>query len=290
MSAYSDRKRRMQYLPPKISIEGHGIKRGLTAIEAAVLMEQPVDTALTMILFSVIKKNAAQVVTRDPLEIKKIEPISEDLRFYEKEFLDAFDQKGAARRRAMQDVMIHLIKAVSDQMKGFSRKESLAYYQDIMKRAWAQVESAGTPEVRSQKYDEVMEWTMLDRDFNDRTRDVFRNQPVFVPLWWGRYDPGFGRSSMTVPTSSSTLSPGSAGLPRVPGADFAASIVTGVQNFAGSVIGNVTDFTSRVTQTTNPVPVSTSSGGGGGGGGGHSSCACACACAGCACACAGGGR
>jgi len=29
--------------PPKISIEGHGIKRGLTAVEAAILMEEPLD-------------------------------------------------------------------------------------------------------------------------------------------------------------------------------------------------------------------------------------------------------
>ena len=35
---FSERRRRMQYLPPKISVEGHGIKRGLTAIEAAILM------------------------------------------------------------------------------------------------------------------------------------------------------------------------------------------------------------------------------------------------------------
>ncbi|MFN2199290.1 MAG: hypothetical protein ACK2UW_24445, partial [Anaerolineales bacterium] len=70
---------------------------------------------------------------------------------------------------------------------------------------------------------------------------------------------------------------------------FAASVVTSIQNFSGNVIGNLTDFTSSVTNKTNPVPKSSgswSSGGGGGGGG----CACACACAGCACACAGGGR
>ena len=60
----------MQYMPPKIAIEGHGIKRGLTAVEAAILMEQPLDKVMTMILFGVIKKNAAEVVTRDPLEIK----------------------------------------------------------------------------------------------------------------------------------------------------------------------------------------------------------------------------
>ena len=60
-------KRKLQYLPPRVAIEGHGIKRGLTAVEAAILLEQPLDKVMTMILFGAIKKNAAQVVKRDPL-------------------------------------------------------------------------------------------------------------------------------------------------------------------------------------------------------------------------------
>ena len=44
-----------------------GIKRGLTAVESAILLEQPMDKILTMILFAVIKKGAATVTKRDPL-------------------------------------------------------------------------------------------------------------------------------------------------------------------------------------------------------------------------------
>jgi hypothetical protein len=44
---------------------------------------------------------------------------------------------------------------------------------------------------------------------------------------------------------------GSSGLP---GADFAASVVGGAQTFSQKVIGNVGDFTSRVTNVTNPLP------------------------------------
>lgn len=293
LGIYGDRRRKMQYLPPKIAIEGHGIKRGLTAIEAAILMEQPMDKILTMILFSVIKKNVAEVETRDPLEIRVKEPLPEDLRPYETDFLAAFEEKsGAPRRKALQKMMVNLVKGVSNKMKGFSRRETLAYYQDIMKRAWAQVEAADTPEVKSQKFDEVMEWTMLDREYDDRTREVFRGGPVFVPVWWPRYDPGFGRSSgapVSTARPSSAPSGGGSSMPNLPGSEFAASVVTGVQNFSSGVIGNVSEFTSGVTQVTNPPPKSTSSGRSRGGGGG-SSCACACACAGCACACAGGGR
>jgi hypothetical protein len=289
----ANRRRKMKYLPPKVAIEGHGIKRGLTAIEAAVLMEQPMDKILTLILFAVIKKNAAKVVSRDPLKIEILEPIPDDLRQYELDFLAAFDEKGErARRRALQKMVVALVKSVSKKMKGFSRRETIAYYRDITKKAWAQVEAADTPEVKAEKFDEVMEWTMLDRRYDDRTRDIFRSGPVIVPTWWHRYDPGYSpptsTASIGVPRSSGS---GGVSMPTLPGSAFAASMVTGVQSFSRGVVGNISDFTSGVTRITNPPPKSTSSGRSRSSGGGSScACACACACAGCACACAGGGR
>ncbi len=291
IAIFSARNRQLKYLPPKVSIEGHGIKRGLTAIEAAILMEQPMDKILMMILFAAIKKNAAEVSTKEPLELKVVDPLPQDLRPYEADFLRAFTVKGTARRKALQDTMVELVKSVSGKMKGFSRKETITYYEDIMRKAWGQVQTAGTPDVMSQKFDENMEWTMLDRDYDGRTREVFRDRPIFVPTWWGRYDPTF-RPSPSAPSGGSKSIPyptgGGSSLPSLPGADFAAAMVTGVQNFSNNVIGNVTDFTGNVTNKTNPVPRTSSGSGGRSSGGGG--CACACACAGCACACAGGGR
>jgi hypothetical protein len=298
MGVVADKKRRLQYLPPKISIEGHGIKRGLTAVEAAILLEQPMDKIMTMILFSTIKKEAAEVISREPLELKVLDPLIDDLRAYEKDFLEAFRlPKGKERQKALEEAMVSLVRSVSQKMKGFSRRETVEYYRDVMKRAWAEVEAAETPKVKSAKYEEVMEWTMLDRDYERRTRDVFRTGPVYVPVWWGRFDPGFGRASTSAgPVSTSApslprggLTGGGTSLPTLPGGSFAASVVGGVQNFSSQVVGSMTDFTSKVTNRTNPVPKTTTRSGGGsrGGGGG---CACACACAGCACACAGGGR
>ena len=286
----SDRRRKLKYLPPKIAIEGHGIKRGLTAVEAGILMEEPMDKIMTMILFGVLKKNAATVTSRDPLEIELEDPLP-DLRFYERDFLLAFKEtKKSQRKKALQKMMVELVKSVGKKMKGFSRKETVAYYKDITLRAWQQVEAADTPEVKSEKFDQHMEWTMLDKDYDDRTRDVFRTGPVFIPMWWPRYDPGFGRAS-TSTGRASVPSPGRGGvsMPTLPGSAFAGSIVTGVQGFSSSVVGSISDFTRGITNITNPPPkppASSYSRGGGGGGG----CACACACAGCACACAGGGR
>lgn len=298
-------KRKMQYLPPKISVEGKGIKRGLTAVEAGILLEEPLDKVLTMILFGLLKKELVTVLNRDPLKIEIVKTLPEGLYPYEQAFLESFEHENIAKRRTgIKSLMIDLVKSVADKMKGFSAKETKEYYQDIIRRAWEAVESAQTPEVKSAQYDHTLEWTMLDKEFNDRTDRTFTGQPVFIPRWWPRYDPTYqpvmssGGSSgggLAAPVSTSTGSGGSRpsiNLPSLPGADFAASMVTGASNMAAGVIGNVTDFTSSVTNRTNPVPVTTSRSGSGGfrGSGGGSSCACACACAGCACACAGGGR
>ncbi|MEW6402516.1 MAG: hypothetical protein AB1649_12005, partial [Chloroflexota bacterium] len=171
-----------------------------------------------------------------------------------------------------------------------SRKETVEYYKRITEAAWEQVQKADTPEVQMTFFDQQLEWTMLDKDYDDRSRRVFTG-PVFVPMWWGHYDPTF-RPRPASTSSGAPLSMPSqpSGRVSLPGADFAASVVGGVQTFSQKVIGNVQEFTGRVTNVTNPPPKPTSTGRSSRGGSGRSGCACACACAGCACACAGGGR
>ena len=291
LSIYSNNKRKLQYLSPRVAIEGHGIKRGLTAVEAAILMEQPLDKVMTMILFGVIKKDAAEVVTREPLVIKSADPIPDGLHDYELDFLRAFKEESPKTRQGLlQEMMVKLVRLVSEKMKGFSRKETLDYYKAIMEKAWQQVEAADTPEVKSQKFDEALEWTMLDKDYDERTRRVFRG-PMYAPMWWGRYDPTYRHASSPKLTVGSNRPASSSGRNALPGADFAAQVVTGVETFSQKVVGNVNTFTEKVTGATNPLPKPSSNvRSGRGGGGGGRSCACACACAGCACACAGGGR
>ena len=292
-STVGAKKRKMKYLPPKISIEGHGIKRGLTAVEAAILLEEPMDKVLTMVLFSVVKKGAATVITKDPLKLEFSEPIPEGMRAYEVDFLRAFkEEKPAIRRKELQTLMVKLVKSVTKKIKGFSYKETVEYYKNITEKAWKHVEAAETPEVSMQNLDEAMEWTMLDKEYEDRSKRVFTG-PVYVPMWWGRYDPSFGSASAGGGAGKGFSSGKSSGgqsvsLPHLPGSDFAASVVTGIQGFSAGVIGDLTKFTGGITDSTNPIPKSTYSGRSSGGSG--CACACACACASCACACAGGGR
>jgi hypothetical protein len=295
VAIYSGNRRKLAYLPPKIAIEGHGIKRGLTAVEAAVLLETPLDRVLTMILFGLIKKNAARVVSEEPLRVEASSPTPEGLHDYELDFLPAIVMPESRERQAkLRDITVQLVKAVQAKMKGFSLRETRDYYRGIIEKAWQEVEQAGTPEVRSQKFDEQLEWTMLDRDFEDRTRRTLSTGPIFVPVWWGNYRPTYTPPATGRVAGPSAPAPGGrVSLPHLPGSDFAASMVRGVQNTAAGLVTNLSSFTGGVTTKTNPPPpppkISSSRGGWSGGGGGHS-CACACACAGCACACAGGGR
>jgi hypothetical protein len=294
LSAWTQRRRKMQYLPPSMKVEGVGVKRGLTAVEAAILLETPLDKVLTMILFGLLKKGAVTVLDDKPLKIERKEPWPENLHGYEKGFLRAVKKDGTLSESKLRSTITGLIKTVNSKMKAFSRDESVAYYRDIVRRAWKQVEGAETPEVRSQRFDEGLEWTMLDDDFDDRTERVFRTGPVYVPMWWGYHRPlaratasAGSRPARSAGAPSTGSRPSAPSLPTLPGAAFAATVVRGVEGTASNMVRNVTDFTAGVTEVTNPPPKPSSGGRGGGGGGG---CACACACAGCACACAGGGR
>ena len=283
------KRRRMRYLPPSVSVEGVGVKRGLTAVEAAILLEIPLNKVLTMILFGLLKKGAVTVLSDDPLKLEVADPRPQNLREYEKGFLDCISGAGKISEQPLRKVIVELVKDVNQKVKGFSRKDTVAYYRDIVSRAWQQVESDETPEVKSQRFDEALEWMMLDEDFEDRTERTFREGPVFVPVWWGRYRPWTTSAPSPKPsTAAPTSKRGPVSLPTLPGAAFASTIVTGMQKTADKVVSSVERFTGGVTKATNPPPVRASSGRSRGGGG--YSCACACACAGCACACAGGGR
>jgi hypothetical protein len=277
-----------------MKVEGVGIKRGLTAVEAAIVLETPLNRVLTMILFGLLKKGAVIVLEEDPLQVEINKPLPEKLHPYEKGFVAAVKKDGKLSEALLRPVMVELVQSVNNKMKGFSRKETMAYYRDIIQRAWQQVEGAETPEVRGERFGEGLEWTMLDEDFAGRTERTFRRGPVYVPPWWIYYRP-WGRTlpgGVGTRPSTGGRPRGSIRLPSLPGADFAAKIVNGISGTAGKIVGSVPGFTGGVTKTTNPPPVSSGgwSGGSSSGGGGGCACACACACAGCACACAGGGR
>jgi len=191
------------------------------------------------------------------------------------------DKYGLPDEKKLREVAVKLIKGANDKMKGFSRKDTAAYYRGIINQAWKQVQDAQTPELKSQPLEDQFDWMMMDGDYQNRMTQHYGTGDVFLPRWWGRS--GYG----TRTGGGGTTTSGGPGvqMPKLPGADFANKVTTGAESMAAGLVGKLDSFTGGVTNKTNPVPVS--SGGRSSGGGG---CACACACAGCACACAGGGR
>ncbi len=286
------------YLPPSIKAEGEGIKRGLTAVEAAVLLEEKMDKVISMIVFSLVKKNVIRVTNQNPLKIEVEGDLPADLYDYETGFIEAMElDKDSKKKVKMEKVITGLINSVAEKMKGFSLEETKFYYKSIISKAWEQVKQADSPELKGEKLDEIFGWAMLDDDIEKQTEESFGGGPVFLPTWWWRMNPTYGypstgRGPSTIPAGTPSPSiPTPTSMPTLPGADFARSITDSVRNFSEGTVGNLRDFTQSVKGVTNPAPVHSSSSGrrGGSGRSGGSSCACACACAGCACACAGGG-
>lgn len=259
------RKRRLQYLPPSVGIEGTEVRRGLTVPEVAVLMQRPVDKVMALLLFGMIRKNLVKVTARNPLKLEVL-PGETPQFSYESEFAKAVQDDGRIDQKEAVRIMTDLIKRVQEKMKGFSRAKSLAYYKEIMAKAWDQV--------GSEDYSQAFEWLLLDEAFGATAAKRYGANPMPTPLWWGTVW-GTGHAG------GGPVSGGGG----VPGAVSGANtIVSGLESFGHDLVNSVPGLATAVTQQTNPVPVS--SGGGHSGGG----CACACACAGCACACAGGGR
>jgi len=282
IGSVSRRRRRMKYLPPLAKVEGVGIKRGLAAPEAALLLEKPLDKVLTMVMFGLMKKGAVAVVSEDPLKLKSQAVSANGLRKYEKAFIEAIESGGDLGRDKLQDVIINMIDELEDKMKGFSYSETVEYYRSIVNTAWRLITEAATPELKGEEFSNNLEWTMLDDNFGARTNDIFGGVTyVPTPAWWVYASP-----PSTPAAGVAAPSVGEISLPQLPGSGFAHGIISKVEGISSGVVGKIESFTGKVTAVTNPPPVSTGGGGGGGGGG----CACACACAGCACACAGGGR
>ena len=189
-----------------------------------------------MILFGLVKKGVVAVESEKPLKLQVLRKESPDLKlwYYERRFVEAIEENGRLDEQALRDMIVDLIGDVNKKLTGFDRKETKAYYKDIAARAWKQVEAADTPEVLGKRWSEGLEWTMLQDDWDNRTRDVFRDRPVVLPNWWWFYRPWATSAGMPEPAARPSVSPSGGGtpvtLPTLPGGAFANTVVTGIEN------------------------------------------------------------
>ena len=318
--AHKRRRAKAGYLPPIAQVEGGGIKRGLTAPEAAALLEMPLSKVLTLIIFGLLKKGVLRQISEEPFQVAIVQEFQTEaakenqearrklrkraaqqagivLHGYEHPFLDAIEaQPGTSLAKidfgeAMDGFLVILAKRV----KGFDLSDTQEYYQSIVRRAVEQAKTIPDIATREQSLDRDMEWILLDKDFPT----VFNTPAYSYRPIWTRASSG-GGSSGGLPSLSSGGSPGGA----VPSfSNVAAGFAGWTENTMGSLAtaispGSLPSLASKsgfvnlsgIDKVTGDVfqALASSSRSSGGGGGGGSSCACA-GCA-CACACAGGGR
>ena len=315
------------YLPAMATVEGGGIKRGLTAPQAAVLLEQPLGRILTMIIFGMLKKDLVTMVSEAPISVevnkkyrcprkerrKQAAKTGVVLHDYDQAFLDILQtHQGPVEKCDLNSAMGGLVKSVGERMKGFDLERTREYYRRIVKRAWKDAGSIGEIQQRDQIVERNFEWMMMDPDWTDLF-DVWRRRGYTYRPRWSRPRRYPTTGSFPSGGGSPSAVPSGGGAPRTTGGggdgsaptlgEVAGSFVGWAENTAGNLAGSLEPGSMGLNLPSGVVDLSgvdritgdffealaeaSKSSGGGGGGGG---CACACAGCACACACAGGGR
>lgn len=321
VNEYHLSRRRLTYLPALATVEGGGIKRGLTAPEAAILLELPLNRVLTLVVFGLLKKGVLQQVEADPLTVAVNEPFqaaairSLNLRAkerrkaaqqagvvlhkYEQPFLDLIEENAGRPihqidfSKPVEGLITHAAKRIA----GFDLKETQEYYRKIISRAMTEAKSAvGDLPEWEKTVDRNMEWILMGDDYPP----VFTHhgQP-YRPVWIRHWPIGAG--SATAAAGAPASKPAVGG--RTSFSDVAASFAGWTENTMGrmaeaispqmlqaatSKSGGLVDLRGADRLTADILKSMAESSGSGGGRSGGGGCACA-GCA-CACACAGGGR
>ncbi len=289
--------RKRGYIRPILRIETLGVRRGLTAVEASYLLDFPPTKIVTEILYSLLMKKAVWVKATTPalkLEVMKqfkdkTGTYETPLRYYETSSLKAIKKNGTLDEVKLAETIMQLRDTIETKLRGYCRQDTIAYYKNIVAKAWQQVRQAGTPELASKAYNENLLWLLMDKNFESQTKGAFSDK-VFKPetdWWWYWYGYTYYYPKPTYKPLPATTKPP----PTIPGAEFANNIVTSIEKTANNIVANIEKFANSIlpapppSQHTSRQPA-------------HdgascvcacASCACVCACVSCACACASGG-
>jgi len=306
-------RRKRKYLPAIAQVEGGGIKRGLTAPEAAALLELPLNKVLTLTIFGLLKKGILRQLNAAPLTVELVDEFrARDkgkkrereahrrkaaqekgivLHKYEQNFLEVLEGKSdrPLHKIDLSRPMKQFLEHTANRVQGFDLSDTQAYYRQIVKRAVAEARSMSDIPEREKQLDRGLEWILMSDE--EDYRPVFESGPrPYRPVWIRPVlIPGRSRSSAPSRPGPAGTGPGFsevaagfAGWAENTMGNMASSILPGsIQAESGAV--NLSGF-DKVTGDVFKALASGSGGSSSGGGG------CACAGCACACACAGGGR
>ena len=270
---------RQEYKKPKLMIEALGPRKGLTAPEAAWLIEshkpKPDYTKiLTMILYGLILKKAVKITSTSPLKLQKTQQ-HQKLRYYERRFLHCIKPDGTLKQNCLIKVLDTLDKTVARKIAGYNTKETIQYYKKIVNRAWRQVQQAKTPQLKLKRLEQNLQWIMLDPEYNTKLPTILQTPDIVV----------IQTDSPLHPITTTTNQPTQTTLPQL-----AHQLTTQIEQTTQNIVTNIEQFTKTAAntiehRTKNPQTkhrsITSSCA--------CVSCACACACVSCACACASGG-
>jgi len=281
-----------EYVKPALMIEALGPRKGLTAVEAAYLImkyrrRRDYGRILAMILFGMIKKGYAKVISFDPLRIYVFREKYHLMRSYEKAFADAVQENGEIDPQQLVNVFKTLDRVLRAKMRGYCVKETVEYYESIVQRAWKMVEEAGIPEEKFRALAENLEWLLVDEDFNKKVKRLpkatISYDPYWDTYWWWYWH--------NLPTSTVRTTPAK----EINIFEVADSIASTLEKTASQISSKIEEISEKIAEVVEgenrEASRSTDS---------RSyesigcvcacvSCACVCACVSCACACASGG-
>jgi hypothetical protein len=290
--------RKSTYSSPKVSMETLGIRRGLTAVEASYLLDMKPTQIVTEILYSLLQKRAVWVESANPALKLRIMPeyknktgtAQNPLRYYEIDFLDAVKEDGTLDEEKLAHTVMFLRDTMEQKLRGYSRRDTVNYYGKIVKKAWLQVEQAGTAELSSKAYDEQLLWLLLDPNYRSRTETTFHDRPFQPSPFWFWYWYGYTRYNPHPTYTPNVDAPAKAAKPpQIPGAQFADNIATAVEKTSSNIVTDIEKFANAILPIQPQKASHTPARHDAGCVCACAACACACACVSCACACAGGG-
>ncbi len=190
--------RKKEYFPPQIAIESFGIQRNLTIVEAAILLEKPFDQILSLILKSLIEKNALKIVSISPLKLDVETLFPKDVLNYERDFARACRKRNNKQRQDdLRRVTIDLIKSVNMKTKGFSRQETIEYYEDILDYPLAEIMDSDILTIANLLLEPLDKFTdMVTKETNPYSdAPVFEEPPEYLRSRHGGSGGHLGRGS-----------------------------------------------------------------------------------------------
>jgi hypothetical protein len=280
------RRRKAPYEKPHVAVEALGALHGLTAVEAATVLDVKPVRVLTMVIFGLLMKRKIQLTAAEPIiKVKELAPpqgeAAPTLRYYEIDCLRSIEPDGSFNDMRLARTYLGLKDNVDKRLRGYSRADTVNYYKSVVGKAWDQVTQAGTPELRGDTVEQNIDWLLTDENFAGRFK-TFPSDMVILPrlgwYWYWPYMPSTARAGL--PPTAGDVKP-------VPIQEFANNVVKGLEQTSNNMVKDIQAFTNRLVAPQQAEARSVR-------GASHCvcachACACACACVGCACACAGGG-